>query len=141
PPRLVGGAYTSALRGAAAGGVSVSPDGKAPAGGGGGAIPLWGLGRDEAQHKEVLQHTDSIIALAFRPYQGRPILVSAAATEATVRVWDLSVRPARVQPARGHQGPVFCLAFSADARALASGGYDKTVWLWRLEDSAFRERV
>jgi WD40 repeat protein/serine/threonine protein kinase len=34
----------------------------------------------------------------------------------------------------GHQGPILCLAFSADGSMLVSGGSDGTVRLWRAED-------
>src|SRR5262249_2319683 len=75
PPRLVGGAFPAALGGSAAGVLAVSPDGKTLAVVVGATIHLWDLVGDEPQHKEGLRgHTDAITALAFRPYQGRPIL-------------------------------------------------------------------
>lgn len=50
--------------------------------------------------------------------------------ERWVRIWDVRSRN-EVNPSRGHQGEVSCLACSSDGKWLASGSADHTVRIWR----------
>lgn len=88
-------------------------------------------------------HTNVVNALVFAP-GGR--LLASAGNDKTVRVWDVAKARAAGVPAaadggadraavavlEGHEASVNGLAFAADDR-LVSGGYDKTVRLWRAD--------
>jgi WD40 repeat protein len=57
-------------------------------------------------------------------------LLATAHQDATAYLWDArTVR--RLAALREHRGPVLSLAFSPDARTLASGGEDGRIVLWR----------
>jgi WD40 repeat protein len=71
----------------------------------------------------------SFRALAFSP-DGRYILTGHA--DGSVRPWDVSSGEPMGAPMRRHQfgTSVNAVAFSRDARRMASGGSDRMVWLW-----------
>ena len=49
--------------------------------------------------------------------------------ERTINVWDVTTGTT-ISALRGHEGPVYALAYSADGKRLASGSADKTIRLW-----------
>src|SRR5262249_40271078 len=65
--------------------------------------------------------------LAPFPARGKWLALQAAAGE--VRLWDLSA-PREQAVLRGHRGPLLCMAFSPDARVLATAGADRELKLW-----------
>jgi eukaryotic-like serine/threonine-protein kinase len=56
-------------------------------------------------------------------------LASPDKDERTINVWDLTTGTT-IRALRGHEGPVFALAYSPDGKRLASGSADKTIRLW-----------
>jgi WD40 repeat protein len=67
--------------------------------------------------------------------------VAAAAFGGTSRRLAMAGNAVRIRQAdgsstllNGHEGPVLCLAFSADGQLLLTGGSDETVRLWRAAD-------
>jgi hypothetical protein len=85
-------------------------------------------------NKEILRLEDGGLC-TFAP-DGRSLAVqvnspSAPEVENTIRVIELATGGVRARY-RGHRGRLMTLAFSADGRALASGGFDNTALLWDL---------
>ncbi len=60
--------------------------------------------------------------------------IGTASSDGTVRLFD-SRSGKEVQRFSGHQGAVWCLAFSPDNQAVASGGDDQRVLMWPIEAS------
>ena len=54
-------------------------------------------------------------------------------------VWDVADAQS-VGELTGHEGAVFAAALSADGRFALSGGYDRTVRFWRLDDGPTPKR-
>jgi WD40 repeat protein len=123
-----------------------SPDGKS----------LASFGRDEstshqsvhvwavADNKELLALSGGAYALAFSP-SGGVLAVAKSGSRwrtddaieeiCTIQVWELRSRQV-VRQFEAPQGTIWSLAFSDDARTLASGGGDSTILLWDLFGAA-----
>ena len=56
-------------------------------------------------------------------------LASPDKDERTINVWDATTGTT-ICALRGHEGPVYALAYSPDGKRLASGSADKTIRLW-----------
>jgi len=101
-----------------------SPDGKTVAGASaGGGIALW----DAANGKEVQRFLGykHVYALAFSR-DGKML----ACPEQQIHLYDTSTGE-KIRTLSGHEGgTTMSLAFSADGKLLASGGYDNLVRLW-----------
>jgi cytochrome c len=104
--------------------VAFLPDGRAVTAGEDGRIAIWRDGADEPDR--VLEgHSAPVVALAAAP-DGR---IASASWDGTARLWAVD-GTARVL--EGHQQNVNGVAFTPDAAALVSAGYDATVRIWPL---------
>src|SRR5262249_25593316 len=112
--------------------LAFAPDGRTLAGGDlRGVVTLWDVSTGEAR-PPLETVTDNgflnyVSALTFSP-DGRTL---AVAVDQEVQLWDVTTgrRLARLE---GHEKRVKCLAFAPDGKSLASGGFDKRVYLWRV---------
>jgi WD40 repeat protein len=82
-----------------------------------------------------------VAGLAFSP--SGQALASFALGDFTPTIWDLTepaepLSPSRSQPV-GHKNPVRALAFSPDAKTLATAANDSTIRLWDLTAKGFPE--
>ncbi|MGF1583645.1 MAG: WD40 repeat domain-containing serine/threonine protein kinase [Gemmataceae bacterium] len=91
-------------------------------------VRLWETATGEKKG-ELNPQVGPITALAFTLAKQR----LAIAGEASLCLRQSNGKLLRL---RGHRGPALCVSFSPDGKRLLSGGSDRTVRLWRVEDGA-----
>jgi WD40 repeat protein len=109
--------------------VIASPDGRTLASWGeDDTIKLWDVAtaRERATLREPARH-DLPRSMVLSP-DGK-LLASAGDDSGEIRLWEVATG-SKLAALAGHRGHVHCLAFSADGKALASGGSDHTLRLW-----------
>ena len=117
-------------------GLAFSPDGQTLATGGTDRkVILWNV-KAGKQRSVLPQFTLQVRSLAFAP-DNRTLAValgdaSHPATPGEVILWDTQAGRAR-PPLISHRSGVTCLAIAREGQLLATGGFDETVNLWRIE--------
>jgi WD40 repeat protein len=125
--------------------VAFSPDGKTLATGcHDGHVRLFDLAKG-AQTRDIKAHAvpmqEAIYCLAWTP-DGKQVV--SGGLDRTLKLWDASsgnlVREFKAYKEKefekGHRDGVFCVAFSPDGKTLASGGSDRSVKLWKVDDGS-----
>jgi len=116
--------------------VAFSPDGtRIVSGSNDTMLRLWDAQTGQSIGEPLRAHEGTIFfglmgtgvsSVAFNP--DGTLIVSGGGK--TVRLWDAaSWQPIGV-PLRGHEGNVYCVAFSPDGTRIVSSGHDRTLWLW-----------
>ncbi|HEY2296015.1 MAG TPA: TIR domain-containing protein [Thermoanaerobaculia bacterium] len=102
----------------------------------GGSITLWSLDHGTPMSTFSTPSADGrvhqILALAFSPRAGSPVLASAG-EDKMVRLWNSSTGKPLGEPSEAHSDMVTSVAFSADGNLLASAGRDSVIYLWNVE--------
>jgi WD40 repeat protein len=115
--------------------ISISPDqSKVLMGGASGGIKIWDLHdmeTNESPSEDI--HTGAISRLFLSP--DMLTVVSCADGDTTGRVWNLKTGKARGS-LTGHSEGISCVAFSGRGDLLATGSYDNTVRIWKVEDGS-----
>src|SRR5262249_16926095 len=102
---------------------------------------FWDTNGDRSPR--VLRQPQSVVTGVVLSGKGKLVITSArdeAKNEGTLTLWDVEKgKPLKSSPAP--PGGVNCLTLSSDGRTLASGGADRRVKVWQLdEDKAVLEQ-
>lgn len=105
--------------------VAIDPQAKTLAAcGDGQRVVLWSLASSE-RLAQAEEHSEGVRGIAF---DSKNRLWASGARDATVRIWDASLRPLRVL--NGAKSVVRCVAFAPDGSYLIAGCDDGNVTLW-----------
>jgi WD40 repeat protein len=94
------------------------------------SIKVWDAASGKLQ-RSFSHHTDVVHCLSFRPRtvvdgQAVPLYCATGSDDKTVRVWQPEIgRMVRI--VRGHEGPVFAVAYSRDGSLLYSAGKEGVI--------------
>lgn len=101
-------------------------------GGGDRSLRWWSAETGELM-RSYSQHTEAILALAFRPRVDRdadgeriPVVCASGGDDRTVRIWQ-PVVGRMVRTIRGHAGPILALRYAADGATLYTAGREGVI--------------
>jgi WD40 repeat protein len=85
-------------------------------------------------------HKAAVKALAL-PGEGIPLFLATGDVEGTIYLWDLQARAPGVRFDLAHNDEVTALALSADGKRLVSGGTDRHIHIWDIDEDNKRLRT
>ncbi len=108
--------------------VTFAPDGTLVTAGNDGFVRIWKQGRDVYRLAQTIELTDKVRKVAFSP-DGRQLAVAAGQS---VSLWMFSANGVllRTREFRDHVSDAHALAFNADGSRLATGGSDRTIFIY-----------
>ncbi|KAH8327844.1 hypothetical protein KR067_000935, partial [Drosophila pandora] len=100
-------------------------------------LKIWSMDRDQCCH-DLHEHSMEIYTIkwsATGPGTNNPhadLIIASASFDATVKLWDVE-RGVCTHNLTMHTEPVYSVAFSPDGKHLATGGFDKSVYIWSTQ--------
>jgi transducin (beta)-like 1 len=95
---------------------------------------IWSMKNDSWIH-DFKDHTGDIYTLQWGPSTSTSNCLATASFDSTVRLWDIE-KGVCLQTLRRHQDPVYSIAFSPDGSYIASGSFDKWLYVWSTSDGS-----
>lgn len=101
---------------------------------------LWSMKQDACLH-DLKKHTGDIYTLQWSPtgpnstHPNANVLLATASFDSTVRLWEIE-KGTCIHTLRRHQDPVYSISFSPDGRYIASGSFDKWLFIWSTLDGS-----
>src|SRR5262249_2539952 len=91
----------------------------------------WARWQATATHRVIGRHDGTVSSLAIGERLGRTVLVSGS-FDHTVRVWDLELGGAVMEPLRGHEGEIMAVAAKniSNVNVIISGDSNGAVLIW-----------
>lgn len=99
---------------------------------------VWSLNQDRCVH-DFRDHTKEIYTIKWSPTgQGTnnpslPLLLASASFDHTVKLWDVE-QGRCMHSLQRHEEPVYSVAFSPNGKFVATGSFDKHLYVWCVED-------
>lgn len=99
------------------------------------SLKLWKLDSDMPVHDLQQAHKKEIYTIKWSPCgpgtdnPNATLMLASASFDTTMRLWDVE-RGICIHTLMRHQDPVYSVSFSPDAKFLASGSFDKKIFIW-----------
>jgi transducin (beta)-like 1 len=99
---------------------------------------VWSLQHDKCVH-DFQEHTKEIYTIKWSPTgQGTAnpnlqLLLASASFDATVKLWDVEVGRCQHTLSK-HIEPVYSISFSPDGKYVATGSFDRYLYVWSVVD-------
>ncbi len=79
--------------------------------------------------KTLSGHGDRVRSVSFSP-DGARLAIGTGSDDKTARIWDAQTGKELMKPLSGHEGEVYCVAFSPNDKLLATASADGTARIW-----------
>ncbi len=80
-----------------------------------------------------LSHPGTVFQVIFLETAGKPPTVITACQDGHIRFWDVDSGQLQ-RDHRANDSPIYSVAMSADQRLMATGGFDRKIRIWRMDD-------